>query len=123
MVNIYKLTNILESGMSIFQLTQWKEEGIWFPISQYKKVSNEIEVVTNLFLEGQESFYIQLTGNYTTGEEQEEWKTFLEENQWKIYPLLKNILACFLPGKLENYQVLYTVYPAGFISVIAKPII
>ena len=49
MVNLYKLTNLLESGMTIFQLNQWKNEGIWYPITQYKKESNEIEVVTNVF--------------------------------------------------------------------------
>ena len=46
MVNLYKLTNLLESGMTIFQLNQWKNEGIWYPITQYKKPSNEIEVIT-----------------------------------------------------------------------------
>ena len=45
MINIYKLTNLLEAGMTIFQLNQWKEEGIWYPVTQYKKASTEIEVV------------------------------------------------------------------------------
>lgn len=44
---------------------------------------------------------------------------FLEENQWKIYPLLANIMQVFLPT--GNYQIMYTLYPQGFISVIAKP--
>ena len=64
MVNIYKLTNLLEAGMTIFQLNQWKEEGIWYPITQYKKPSNEIEVVTNLFVADQEQYHIQLSGKY-----------------------------------------------------------
>lgn len=41
MINIYKLTNLLEAGMTIFQLNQWKEEGIWYPVTQYKKASTE----------------------------------------------------------------------------------
>lgn len=74
MVNLYKLTNLLESGMTIFQLNQWKNEGIWYPITQYKKESNEIEVVTNVFTplsEENPRFHIQLSANYDT--EKAEW--------------------------------------------------
>lgn len=87
MVNLYKLTNLLESGMTIFQLNQWKNEGIWYPITQYKKESNEIEVVTNVFTplsEENPRFHIQLSANYDT--EKAEWNQFLEDNQWKLYP-------------------------------------
>ena len=37
-----KLLNVLEQGMSLFQLNKWKTEGIWYPITQYKKESDEI---------------------------------------------------------------------------------
>lgn len=37
MINLYKLLNVLEQGMSLFQLNKWKTEGIWYPITQYKK--------------------------------------------------------------------------------------
>ena len=82
MVNLYKLTNLLESGMTIFQLNQWKNEGIWYPITQYKKESNEIEVVTNVFTplsEENPRFHIQLSANYDT--EKAEWNQFLEDYQ------------------------------------------
>lgn len=49
MVNLYKLLNVLEQGMTLFQLNKWKTEGLWYPITQYKKESDEIQVVTNLF--------------------------------------------------------------------------
>lgn len=52
--------------------------------------------------------------------ESDDWNNFLKENQWKIYPLLANIMQVFLPT--GNYQIMYTLYPQGFISVIAKPI-
>ena len=120
MINLYKLLNTLEQGMSLFQLNKWKTEGIWYPIFQYKKESNEIQVVTNVFVPDQETYHIQLTGNYSD-EEINDWITFLEDNQWKIYPLLANILKVFLPN--GDYQILYTLYPQGFISVIAKPFI
>lgn len=83
MVNLYKLTNLLEAGMTIFQLNQWKNEGIWYPITQYKKPSNEIEVVTNLFIPidtETQRYHIQLTANYDASE-MDEWKRFLEDNQ------------------------------------------
>lgn len=119
MVNLYKLLNVLEQGMSLFQLNKWKTEGLWYPITQYKKESDEIQVVTNLFIADQEQYHIQLSGNYP--EESDDWNNFLEENQWKIYPLLANIMQVFLPT--GNYQIMYTLYPQqGFISVIAKPI-
>lgn len=121
MVNIYKLTNLLEAGMTIFQLNQWRNEGIWYPITQYKKESHEIEVVTNLFVPDADKFHIQLTANYDTEEEIAAWNTFLEEFQWKLYPLLKNILDIFLPNHESGYQFFYTQYPEGFISVIAQP--
>lgn len=117
MVNLYKLLNVLEQGMSLFQLNKWKTEGIWYPITQYKKESDEIQVVTNLFVADQEQYHIQLSGNYP--KESEDWNKFLEENQWKIYPLLANIMQVFLPT--GNYQLFYTHYPQGFISIIAKP--
>lgn len=117
MVNLYKLLNVLEQGMSLFQLNKWKTEGLWYPITQYKKESDEIQVVTNLFIADQEQYHIQLSGNYP--EEFDDWNNFLEENQWKIYPLLANIMKVFLPT--GNYQIFYTQYPQGFISIIAKP--
>lgn len=120
MVNLYKLLNVLEQGMSLFQLNKWKTEGIWYPITQYKKESDEIQVVTNLFIADQEQYHIQLSGNYP--EESDDWNNFLEENQWKIYPLLANIIRVFLPNvEGVSFQLLYTQYPQGFISVIAKP--
>lgn len=120
MVNLYKLLNILEQGMSLFQLNKWKTEGLWYPITQYKKESDEIQVVTNLFIADQEQYHIQLSGNYP--EEFDDWNNFLEENQWKIYPLLANIIRVFLPNvEGVSFQLLYTQYPQGFISVIAKP--
>lgn len=121
MVNIYKLTNLLEAGMTIFQLNRWRNEGIWYPITQYKKESHEIEVVTNLFVPDADKFHIQLTANYDTEEEIAAWNTFLEEFQWKLYPLLKNILDIFLPNHESGYQFFYTQYLEGFISVIAQP--
>lgn len=30
MVNLYKLLNALEQGMTLFQLDKWKTEGIWY---------------------------------------------------------------------------------------------
>lgn len=123
MVNLYKLTNLLESGMTIFQLNQWKNEGIWYPITQYKKESNEIEVVTNVFTplsEENPRFHIQLSANYDT--EKAEWNQFLEDNQWKLYPLLRNILNVFLPPHEPGYRILYTLYSEGFLSVIAEPL-
>ena len=45
MVNLYKLLNVLEQGMSLFQLNKWKTEGIWYPITQYKKESDEIQAI------------------------------------------------------------------------------
>ena len=123
MVNLYKLTNLLESGMTIFQLNQWKNEGIWYPITQYKKESNEIEVVTNVFTplsEENPRFHIQLSANYDT--EKAEWNQFLEDNQWKLYPLLRNILNVFLPPHEPGHRILYTLYPEGFLSVIAEPL-
>lgn len=121
MVNLYKLLNVLEQGMSLFQLNKWKTEGLWYPITQYKKESDEIQVVTNLFIADQEQYHIQLTGNYDE-DEHTEWQQFLDENQWKIYPLLANIIRVFLPNvEGVSFQLLYTQYPQGFISVIAKP--
>lgn len=81
------------------------------------KEATNIQVVTNLFIPEQKEYHIQLSGNYP--EESEAWDKFLEENQWKIYPLLANIMQVFLPT--GNYQLFYTRYPQGFISIIAKP--
>lgn len=118
MINLYKLLNTLEQGMSLFQLNKWKNRRYLISHFQYKKESNEIQVVTNVFVPDQETYHIQLSGNYP--EEFEDWITFLEDNQWKIYPLLANILKVFLPN--GDYQILYTLYSQDFISVIAKPL-
>lgn len=86
MVNIYKLTNLLEAGMTIFQLNQWKEEGIWYPITQYKKPSNEIEVVTNLFVPDAKKFHVQLSANYDP-EEIQAWDELLEKKSMETLPI------------------------------------
>jgi hypothetical protein len=107
-------------------IEKWASDYRETEISQYTSIynaiekgeSDEIQVVTNLFIADQEQYHIQLSGNYP--EESDDWNNFLEENQWKIYPLLANIMQVFLPT--GNYQIMYTLYPQGFISVIAKPI-
>ena len=122
--NIFIHFKIDNNMVNLFQLNQWKNEGIWYPITQYKKQSNEIEVVTNLFVPinmENERYHIQLSANYDANE-MDEWKQFLEDNQWKLYPLLRNILNVFLPPHEPGYRILYTLYPAGFISVIAEPL-
>lgn len=102
MVNLYKLLNVLEQGMSLFQLNKWKTEGLWYPITQYKKESDEIQVVTNLFIADQEQYHIQLSGNYP--EEFDDWNNFLEENQWKIYPFTcKHNAGLLAHRELSNY--------------------
>lgn len=53
------------------------------------------------------TYHIQLTGNYSD-KEINDWITFLEDNQWKIYPLLANILKVFLPNPL--YSILTGLY-------------
>ena len=123
MVNLYKLLNALEQGMTLFQLDKWNFAAGFVPFFTYGGQTNEIEVVTNLFLPTPppEGYHIQLTGNYDE-DEHAEWQQFLDENQWKIYPLLANIIRVFLPNpEGVSYQLLYTQYPQGFISVIAKP--
>lgn len=106
MVNLYKLLNVLEQGMSLFQLNKWKTEGLWYPITQYKKESDEIQVVTNLFIADQEQYHIQLSGNYP--EEFDDWNKFLEENQWKIYPITCKHNASLLAHR-ELPIILYSI--------------
>lgn len=83
----------------------------------HKEIFNSLQEYLDWFIADQEQYHIQLSGNYP--EEFDDWNNFLEENQWKLYPLLANIMQVFLPT--GNYQIMYTLYPQGFISVIAKP--
>lgn len=46
-----------------------------------QKESDEIQVVTNLFIADQEQYHIQLSGNYP--EESDDWNNFLEETNGK----------------------------------------
>lgn len=96
-MNLNNITTALKTGITIYQYEQWQNTGS-----------------VNLM---QKEYHIQLSGSYP--EESEAWDKFLEENQWKIYPLLANIMQVFLPT--GNYQLFYTKYPQGFISIIAKP--
>ena len=113
MINLYKLLNTLEQGMSLFQLNKWKTEGIWYPIFQYKKESNEIQVVTNVFVPDQKTYHIQLTGNYSD-DEIKDWVTFLEDNQWKIYIAVKYPESILTKWGLPN--LLYSIPTGLYIS-------
>ena len=67
MVNIYKLTNLLESGMTIFHSINGKTKVSGYPLPNTKRNQNEIEVVTNVFyssIRGKLRFHIQLSANY-----------------------------------------------------------
>lgn len=112
MINLYKLLNTLEQGMSLFQLNKWKTEGIWYPIFQYKKESNEIQVVTNVFVPDQETYHIQLTGNYLD-DEIKDWVTFLEAtNGEPPYPVIEIStlgLANFL-NEDQGYEMGISMY-------------
>ena len=99
MVNLYKLLNVLEQGMSLFQLNKWKTEGIWYPITQYKKESDEIQVVTNLFIPEQKEYHIQLSGNYP--EESESWR-YIRDNMVRIRNIISQLLDIYRDSDVKK---------------------
>lgn len=134
MVNLYKLLNVLEQGMSLFQLNKWKTEGIWYPITQYKKESDDIQVVTNLFIpEQKESHmlskvwlktnihnpdsldkpFIQLSATFTSEFDIQEYNEWLRANQYKLYPLLLDILKISLKDVYYNYSNTSNIHYEG----------
>lgn len=72
--------------------------------------ADELTKVVRNFLEKKSTFEL---------DSDEQGMSLFQLNKWKIYPLLANIMQVFLPT--GNYQLFYTQYPQGFISIIAKP--
>lgn len=78
-------------------------------VSNYpvQKQSNEIEVVTNLFVPiniENERYHIQLSANYDANE-MDEWKQFLEDNQDKAYQdLINQVNATYGDGGVLQFK-------------------
>lgn len=102
MINLYKLTETLQKGISHKDMPEWEQNGTWYPISKYKNKVNDIEIYTNIFkpTEGV-PLYITLRGSFPN--EKREWEQFLEENQWKLFPILKHLFCTFIKYPDEYY--------------------
>lgn len=117
-MNLNNITTALKTGITIYQYEQWQNTGSVNLMQKESHMLSKVWLKTNIHNpDSLDKPFIQLSATFTS--EFDDWNNFLEENQWKIYPLLANIMQVFLPT--GNYQIMYTLYPQGFISVIAKP--
>ena len=112
-MNLNNITIALKTGITIYQYEQWKNTG---SVNLFQKESHMLSKVwlkTNLNEDSNDKPFIQLYSTFTEESEIREFNEWVEKNQYKIYPLLADILKISLKDAWNNYSNISNTHYEG----------
>lgn len=103
-MNLNNITTALKTGITIYQYEQWQNTGsVNLMQKESQKESHMLSKVwlkTNIPLDNP---FIQLSATFTSESDIQEYNEWLASNQYKLYPLLLDILKISLKDGFHNY--------------------
>lgn len=110
-MNLYNIINSLKTGITVYQYEQWINTGQVNLVQKESHMLSKVWLKTNIHKpDSLDKPFIQLAATFTSEEEIQEYNDWLRENQYKLYPLLKNLLK----DQYENYSnTSNTIYEGG----------
>ena len=99
-MNLNNITTALKTGITIYQYEQWKNTGSVNLMQKESHMLSKVWLKTNIPLDNP---FIQLSATFTSESDIQEYNEWLASNQYKLYPLLLDILKISLKDGFHNY--------------------
>lgn len=115
-MNLNNITTALKTGITIYQYEQWQNTGSVNLMQKESHMLSKVWIKTNQNKDSDDKPFIQLYSTFTKESEIWEFNEWVEKNQYKIYPLLADILKISLRDTWSNYSNISNTHYAGEVS-------
>lgn len=112
-MNLNNITTALKTGITIYQYEQWQNTGSVNLMQKESHMLSKVWLKTNLNEDSNDKPFIQLYSTFTEESEIREFNEWVEKNQYKIYPLLADILKISLKDAWNNYSNISNTHYEG----------
>jgi hypothetical protein len=103
-MNLNNITTALKTGITIYQYEQWQNTGSVNLMQKESHMLSKIWLKTNIHNpDSLDKPFIQLSATFTSESDIQEYNEWLASNQYKLYPLLLDILKISLKDGFHNY--------------------
>lgn len=113
-MNLNNITTALKTGITIYQYEQWQNTGSVNLMQKESHMLSKVWLKTNIHNpDSLDKPFIQLSATFTSESDIQEYNEWLDANQYKLYPLLLDILKISLKGDFHNYSNTSNTYYEG----------
>lgn len=96
-MNLNNITTALKTGITIYQYEQWQNTGSVNLMQKESHMLSRVWLKTNIHNpDSLDKPFIQLSATFTSESDIQEYNEWLDANQYKLYPLLLDILKISL---------------------------
>lgn len=96
-MNLNNITTALKTGITIYQYEQWQNTGSVNLMQKESHMLSKVWLKTNIHNpDSLDKPFIQLSATFTSEFDIQEYNEWLRANQYKLYPLLLDILKISL---------------------------
>lgn len=96
-MNLNNITTALKTGITIYQYEQWQNTGSVNLMQKESHMLSKVWLKTNIHNpDSLDKPFIQLSATFTSESDIQEYNEWLDANQYKLYPLLLDILKISL---------------------------
>lgn len=113
-MNLNNITTALKTGITIYQYEQWQNTGSVNLMQKESHMLSKIWLKTNIHNpDSLDKPFIQLSATFTSESDIQEYNEWLRANQYKLYPLLLDILKISLKDNFYNYSNTSNIHYEG----------
>lgn len=96
-MNLNNITTALKTGITIYQYEQWQNTGSVNLMQKESHMLSKVWLKTNIYNpDSLDKPFIQFSATFTSESDIQEYNEWLRANQYKLYPLLLDILKISL---------------------------
>lgn len=113
-MNLNNITTALKTGITIYQYEQWQNTGSVNLMQKESHMLSKVWLKTNIHNpDSLDKPFIQLSATFTSEFDIQEYNEWLNANQYKLYPLLLDILKISLKDNFYNYSNASNIHYEG----------
>lgn len=113
-MNLNNITTALKTGITIYQYEQWQNTGSVNLMQKESHMLSKVWLKTNIHNpDSLDKPFIQLSATFTSEFDIQEYNEWLRANQYKLYPLLLDILEISLKDDFYNYSNASNIHYEG----------
>lgn len=113
-MNLNNITTALKTGITIYQYEQWQNTGSVNLMQKESHMLSKVWLKTNIYnSDSLDKPFIQLSATFTSEFDIQEYNEWLNANQYKLYPLLLDILKISLKDDFYNYSNASNIHYEG----------